>query len=86
MWSEDVIKNLPEEAKRYALMEGRLEHAPDVKYKMIRMISSTNNFDTARNRAVRLCKQGTNVIILDTKMGALIGNMWMISKELERAV
>jgi len=82
MWSEDVIKNLPE-AKRYALMEGRLEHAPKATYKMTRMISSTDNFDTARNRAVRLCKQGTNVVILDTRMNALIGNMWMISKELE---
>jgi hypothetical protein len=86
MWSEDIVKNLPPEAKRYVLMEGRLEHAPKATYKMTRMISSTDNFDTARNRAVRLCKQGTNVVILDTKMGALIGNMWMISKELERVV
>lgn len=85
MWSEDVIENLPE-SKRYVLMEGRLEHSPKATYKMTRMISSTDNFDTARNRAVRLCKRGTNVVILDTKMGALIGNMWMISKELEKAV
>lgn len=82
-WDKEKIEQLPPGTKRYAILEGRLMPEPEgLRYKLSRLISSTNSFDTARSRALKYCRRGTNVIVIDTKMAALIGNMWMLAQEL----
>lgn len=83
VWDKEKLEQLPSGTKRYAILEGRLHVEPEgLRYKLTRLITSTNDFGTARSRAIKYHRRGTNVVILDTKMAALIGNLWMISQEL----
>ena len=83
VWDEEQIKQLPPGTKRYAILKGRLHATPEgLRYKLSLLLSSTNNFGTAKSRAIKYFRRGTNVVIIDVKMAALISNLWMISQEL----
>jgi len=81
-WSEsDLIRADSERLSgRYMIVEGRLLRTG--KYRLDKVISATNSFNTARSRALRWFRKGKDIIIIDRKATALIGNLWMLKEEL----
>ena len=81
-WTEeDLVQADSKTLKgRYMIVEGRL--LPTGKYKLDKAISATDSFNTARSRALRWFRKGKDIVIVDRKSSALIGNLWMIKREL----
>ena len=67
---------------RYKIHLGRIHLGG--KYKIGKMIASSNCFDDVRRTAYHLFRAGAIVLVIDTKVGALIGNLWMLTKEIEQ--
>lgn len=81
-WTEEDLVQADAEklTGRYLIVEGRLLETG--KYKLDRAISATDSFNTARSRALRWFRKGKDIVIIDRKAAALIGNLWMLKKEL----
>jgi predicted homoserine dehydrogenase-like protein len=82
-WTEKDAAILAEAAGvsgRYMIAEGRL--LVTGKYRFERVISATDSFKVARTRALRWFRKGKNIIIVDRKAAAIVGNLWMLSEEL----
>jgi uncharacterized protein (DUF1786 family) len=80
--SEDSkgLSELDPKGARYMLVEGRLHLGGT--YKLIRVLERTDYFPRARKRAHALFKQGTNIVIVDSQVSAIIGSLWIIREEL----
>lgn len=74
------ISDLDPKGMRYMLVEGRLHLGGT--YKMERVLERVSNFTRARKRAHALFKQGKDVIIVDARVAAIVGNLWMIREEI----
>ena len=66
--------------RRYVIHLGRIHLGG--KYKVGAQVSAFSNFDNARKEAYKLFRDGKSVLIIDRKMGAIIGNLWMLTKEI----
>jgi hypothetical protein len=66
--------------KRYAIHKGRIHLGG--KYKIGEQVATTDHFIVARRDAYRLFREGVNVLIIDRRMGAIVGNLWMIATEI----
>lgn len=83
MWGEkDLAEITPVAVYRYALYVGKFVPKPRPTYKFHSFISSSPDLDTIRKRAAKHFKLGKDLIIVDTKKPALIGNLWAIKEEL----
>lgn len=81
-WNENDLVQAESErlTGRYMIVEGRLLKTG--KYELDKAISATNSFNTARSRALRWFRKGKDIVIIDRKAAALIGNLWMLKEEL----
>lgn len=81
-WKEEDLVQADAErlTGRYLIVEGRLLKTG--KYKLDKAISATDLHHVARSRALRWFRKGKDIVIIDRKVSAIVGNLWMLNKEL----